>query len=406
MSSPPRHSVLDIFLVFLRLGCTSFGGPVAHIGYVREEFVSRRHWLDEQAYADLVALGQFLPGPASSQVGFAIGTLLGGRLGGIAAWIAFTLPSALLMALFAAGVMALGETRADWQQGALKGLKLVALAVVAQAVWGMARSLCPDRERATLTVAAALIVVLGAGEGAGAVAQIAAILLGAMVGAALLKPAGGNGVSPVVAPYGRGFGWLCLVLFFTLLIGLPLADPIIDTLWFSAFDSFFRIGALVFGGGHVVLPLLQAEVVGPGWVGREIFIAGYGAAQAMPGPLFTIASYLGMMMGGSVVAGLCGAVLVTLAIFLPAGLLMWGALPFWSSLRAHPKAQSVLMGVNAAVVGLLLAALYDPVFTTAVAGAPDLAAALVCFAALQFWKAPPWAVVVLAGLAGAALYSL
>ncbi|MDM7947492.1 MAG: chromate efflux transporter [Oceanibaculum nanhaiense] len=406
MSSIPRHSVLDIFLIFLRLGCTSFGGPVAHIGYFREEFVARRRWLDEQAYADLVALGQFLPGPASSQVGFAIGTLLGGRLGGIAAWIAFTLPSALLMALFAAGVMALGETRADWQQGALKGLKLVALAVVAQAVWGMARSLCPDRERATLAVAAALIVVLGAGEGAGAVAQIAAILLGAIVGAVLLKPAGGNGVSPVVAPYGRGFGWLCLVLFFVLLIGLPLADPIIDTLWFSAFDSFFRIGALVFGGGHVVLPLLQAEVVGPGWVGREIFIAGYGAAQAMPGPLFTIASYLGMMMGGSVVAGLCGAVLVTLAIFLPAGLLMWGALPFWSSLRAHPKAQSVLMGVNAAVVGLLLAALYDPVFTTAVAGPPDLAAALVCFAALQFWKAPPWAVVVLAGLVGAALYSL
>jgi chromate transporter len=402
MSSLPRHSALDIFLVFLKLGCTSFGGPVAHIGYFREEFVTRRHWLDEQAYADLVALGQFLPGPASSQVGFAIGTLLGGRLGGIAAWVAFTLPSALLMALFAAGVMALGETRADWQQGALKGLKLVALAVVAQAVWGMARSLCPDRERATLAVAAALIVVLWAG----AVAQIAAILLGAIVGAVLLKPAGGNGVSHVAAPYGRGFGWLCLVLFFVLLIGLPLADPIIGSLWFSAFDSFYRIGALVFGGGHVVLPLLQAEVVGPGWVGREIFIAGYGAAQAMPGPLFTIASYLGVMMGGSIAAGLGGAVLVTLAIFLPAGLLMWAALPFWSSLRAHPKAQSVLMGVNAAVVGLLLAALYDPVFITAVTGARDLAAALVCFAALQFWKAPPWAVVVLAGLAGAALYSL
>lgn len=402
MSSLPRHSALDIFLVFLKLGCTSFGGPVAHIGYFREEFVTRRHWLDEQAYADLVALGQFLPGPASSQVGFAIGTLLGGRLGGIAAWVAFTLPSALLMALFAAGVMALGETRADWQQGALKGLKLVALAVVAQAVWGMARSLCPDRERATLAVAAALIVVLWAG----AVAQIAAILLGAIVGAVLLKPAGGNGVSHVAAPYGRGFGWLCLVLFFVLLIGLPLADPIIGSLWFSAFDSFYRIGALVFGGGHVVLPLLQAEVVGPGWVGREIFIAGYGAAQAMPGPLFTIASYLGVMMGGGIAAGLGGAVLVTLAIFLPAGLLMWAALPFWSSLRAHPKAQSVLMGVNAAVVGLLLAALYDPVFITAVTGARDLAAALVCFAALQFWKAPPWAVVVLAGLAGAALYSL
>jgi len=402
MSSLPRHSALDIFLVFLKLGCTSFGGPVAHIGYFREEFVTRRHWLDEQAYADLVALGQFLPGPASSQVGFAIGTLLGGRLGGIAAWVAFTLPSALLMALFAAGVMALGETRADWQQGALKGLKLVALAVGAPAVWGMARSLCPDRERATLAVAAALIVVLWAG----AVAQIAAILLGAIVGAVLLKPAGGNGVSHVAAPYGRGFGWLCLVLFFVLLIGLPLADPIIGSLWFSAFDSFYRIGALVFGGGHVVLPLLQAEVVGPGWVGREIFIAGYGAAQAMPGPLFTIASYLGVMMGGSIAAGLGGAVLVTLAIFLPAGLLMWAALPFWSSLRAHPKAQSVLMGVNAAVVGLLLAALYDPVFITAVTGARDLAAALVCFAALQFWKAPPWAVVVLAGLAGAALYSL
>ena len=405
MSSIPRPSVSDIFLVFLKLGCTSFGGPVAHIGYFREEFVSRRRWLDEQTYADLVALGQFLPGPASSQVGFAIGTLLGGRIGGIAAWVAFTLPSAVLMALFAAGVMALGETQAAWQQGALKGLKLVALAVVAQAVWGMARSLCPDRERATLAVAAALIVVLGTGVGAGAVAQLAAILLGALVGAALLKPPAGNGISHVAAPYGRRFGLACLALFLILLAGLPLAASAGDSLMLSAFDSFYRIGSLVFGGGHVVLPLLQAEVVGPGWVGREIFIAGYGAAQAMPGPLFTIASYLGMMMGGSVGAGLYGALLVTVAIFLPAGLLMWGALPFWSSLRAHPKAQSVLMGVNAAVVGLLLAALYDPVFTTAVTGARDLAAALVCYAALQFWKAPPWAVVVLAGLVGAGLYS-
>lgn len=397
MSSVPRHSVLDIFLIFLRLGCTSFGGPVAHLGYYRQEFVVRRVWLDEQTYADLVALSQFLPGPASSQTSFAIGTLAGGRLGGIAAWIGFTLPSAVAMALFAYGVMALGETQADWQQGALKGLKLVALAVVAQAVWGMAKSLCPDRERATLAVAAALIVVLWAGS----VAQIAAILLGGIVGAALLKPAAGNGAQHVAAPYGRGFGWLCLALFFALLAGLPLAASAGDSLMLSAFDSFYRIGSLVFGGGHVVLPLLQAEVVGPGWVGREAFIAGYGAAQAMPGPLFTIASYLGALMGG-----VPGALLATLAIFLPGFLLIWGALPFWSSLRAHPKAQSVLMGVNAAVVGLLLAALYDPVFTTAVAGARDLAAALVCFAALQFWKAPPWAVVVLAGLAGAALYSL
>ncbi|EKE76466.1 chromate efflux transporter [Oceanibaculum indicum] len=397
MSSVPRHSVLDIFLIFLRLGCTSFGGPVAHLGYYRQEFVANRRWLDEQTYADLVALSQFLPGPASSQTSFAIGTLAGGRLGGIAAWIGFTLPSAVAMALFAYGVMALGETQAAWQQGALKGLKLVALAVVAQAVWGMAKSLCPDRERATLAVAAALIVVLWAGS----VAQIAAILLGGIVGAALLKPAAGNGAQHVAAPYGRGFGWLCLALFFALLAGLPLAASAGDSLMLSAFDSFYRIGALVFGGGHVVLPLLQAEVVEPGWVGREAFIAGYGVTQAMPGPIFTIASYLGALMGG-----VPGALLATLAIFLPGFLLIWGALPFWSSLRAHPKAQSVLMGVNAAVVGLLLAALYDPVFTTAVAGAPDLAAALVCYAALQFWKAPPWAVVVLAGLVGAVLYSL
>lgn len=397
MSSVPRHSVLDIFLIFLRLGCTSFGGPVAHLGYYRQEFVVRRGWLDEQTYADLVALSQFLPGPASSQTSFAIGTLAGGRLGGIAAWVGFTLPSAVAMALFAYGVMALGETQADWQQGALKGLKLVALAVVAQAVWGMAKSLCPDRERATLAVAAALIVVLWAGS----VAQIAAILLGGIVGAALLKPAAGNGARHVAAPYGRGFGWLCLALFFALLAGLPLAASASSSLMLSAFDSFYRIGALVFGGGHVVLPLLQAEVVEPGWVGREAFIAGYGVTQAMPGPIFTIASYLGALMGG-----VPGALLATLAIFLPGFLLIWGALPFWSSLRAHPKVQSVLMGVNAAVVGLLLAALYDPVFTTAVAGAPDLAAALICYAALQFWKAPPWAVVVLAGLVGAILYSL
>jgi chromate transporter len=402
MSSLPRHSVLDIFLIFLRLGCTSFGGPVAHLGYYRQEFVVRRRWLDEQTYADLVALAQFLPGPASSQTSFAIGTLAGGRLGGIAAWVGFTLPSALAMALFAYGVMALGEAQADWQQGALKGLKLVALAVVAQAVWGMAKSLCPDRERATLAVVAALIVVLWVG----AVAQIAAILMGGIAGAALLKPAAGNGTMHVAAPYGRGFGWLCLGLFFALLAGLPMAAPMLDSLWVSAFDSFYRIGALVFGGGHVVLPLLQAEVVEPGWVGREAFLAGYGAAQAMPGPLFTIASYLGALMGGDALTGLWGALLATLAIFLPGFLLIWGALPFWSSLRAHPKAQSVLMGVNAAVVGLLLAALYDPVFTTAVTGAPDLAAALVCFAALQFWKAPPWAVVVLAGLVGAGIMTL
>ena len=400
MSSISRPSVSDIFLVFLRLGCTSFGGPVAHIGYFREEFVSRRRWLDEQTYADLVALGQFLPGPASSQVGFALGVLRGnGLAGGVAAWLAFTMPSALILLAFGLAASALTGPLAE---AVVHGLKLVAVAIVAHAIWGMAKSLTPDRQRMAIALAAVAIALFVGGS----FGQVAAIAIGALAGLWLCSADPGPSAERLRFPVSRRQGATALALCAGLFILSPLAFQSTGNHALGLFDAFYRAGGLVFGGGHVVLPLLQAEVVGPGWVGREIFIAGYGAAQAMPGPLFTIASYLGMMMGGSVGAGLYGALLVTVAIFLPAGLLMWGALPFWSSLRAHPKAQSVLMGVNAAVVGLLLAALYDPVFTTAVTGARDLAAALVCYAALQFWKAPPWAVVVLAGLVGAVLYSL
>ena len=379
--------------MFTRLGCTSFGGPIAHLGYFRDEFVVRRRWLDEQAYADLVALCQFLPGPASSQVGIALGTLRAGLIGGLAAWLGFTLPSALLMIAAAYGVRFL-EGDADW----LHGLKVVAVAVVAQAVWGMARTLCPDRQRASMALIAAIALLAFPG----AIIQVAVIVAGGIIGWRFLHDAPLPPARAFAVPFSRGFAVMCWVLFFGLLMALPLMRQAMPGDGLALFDSFYRAGALVFGGGHVVLPLLHAEVVPPGRVSDAQFIAGYGMAQAVPGPLFTFAAYLGAAQAPAP-DGWQGGLLALLAIFLPAWLLVIGALPFWDRLRARAGAQAALRGMNAAVVGILLAALYTPVATTAIVRPLDFALALGCFGMLVLWRWPPWVVVVVAGVAGAAL---
>jgi chromate transporter len=372
--------------VLCRLGLTSFGGPVAHLGYFRAEFVERRGWLDESAYADIVALCQFLPGPASSQVGISIGILRAGLLGAFAAWLGFTGPSAVAIILFGYGVTAFGNlTDSAW----LHGLKIVAMAVVAQAVWGMARNLCPDRERATIAVGAAM-VTLAIPSAPG---QIGAIAAGGLIGWGVLR----GGPQPcqqdsLAVHLPRAWSAAALVIFFTLLIGLPVLATAFSSHTVALVDAFYRSGALVFGGGHVVLPLLLAEVVPPGWVTNHAFLAGYGAAQAVPGPLFTFAAYLGTVMGPTP-NGWFGGVICLVAIFLSSFLLLIGALPFWDTLRRRPAVQSGLRGVNAAVVGLLLAALYNPVWTSAILGPGDFAIAILAFLLLALWMVPPWLVV-------------
>lgn len=392
-SDPARGSAGEVFGAFLRLGLTSFGGPIAHLGYFRDELVVRRRWLDDHAYADLIALCQFLPGPASSQVGFALGLMRAGWLGALAAFTAFTLPSALILLVFAGAATAISGPLG---QGALHGLKVVAVAIVAQAVWGMARQLCPDRERAAIAVLA--VVVLAALPGAPG--MILAIAAGAGLGLALGRGAARPASGHLVVPLSRGAGAAALLLFLALLALLPLLADGSQAL--AMIDSFYRAGALVFGGGHVVLPLLDAEVVQPGWIGPQAFLAGYGAAQAVPGPLFTFAAYLGAALGPEP-NGVPGAALALLAIFLPGFLVLLGVLPFWDRFRRMAGAQSLMQGANAAVVGILGAALYSPVFTTAIGGLPDLALALACFVALTGWKLAPWRVVLLAAMAGAAL---
>jgi chromate transporter len=390
-----RGSVPDVLVAFLRLGCTSFGGPVAHLGFFRAELVQRRRWLDEATFADIVALCQFLPGPASSQTALAIGLLRAGLPGGLAAWLGFVLPSALLMTGFAAGVSLVGDVaHAAW----LHGLKIVAVAVVAQAVWGMGRTLCPDRLRASMAVAAA-ITSLALPSAAGQVGAIVAA--GAIGWLTLPAPA-------VVADGALHFGLrrrtavAALVAFFVLLAGLPLLATATGDHSLALLDRFYRAGSLVFGGGHVVLPLLQQAVVPPGWIAPDAFLAGYGAAQALPGPLFSFAAYLGAAMAPAP-SGLAGAVLCLLAIYLPSLLLLLGVLPFWDGLRRRASVRSALGGVNASVVGLLLAALYTPVWTSAITGPGDVAIGLAAFLALVFWRAPPWLVVVLGSAAAAAL---
>ena len=389
-----KGGLAEVFNAFLKLGLTSFGGPVAHLGYFHEEFVVRRRWLEEASYADLVALCQFLPGPASSQVGLAIGLSRAGYAGALAAWAGFTLPSALLLVLFAYSLVPVeGLIGTGW----LHGLKVAAVAVVALAVLGMARSLAPDRERGTLAVAAAAIALTVPS----AWGQIGAMALGGAVGAVLLR--GGEPGAPASLPISvsRTAAVVALGLFFALLIALPLAVANLHSPALAYFDAFYRAGSLVFGGGHVVLPLLQAEVVPRGWVSNDAFLAGYGAAQAVPGPLFTFAAYLGASIGGWGVALLC-----LIAVFLPSFLLVIGALPFWEAIRRIPIAQAALKGVNAAVVGLLLAALYHPVWTTGISNGRDFALGITAFVLLLLWQAPPWLVVMLSAVAGVALAAL
>ena len=383
----------EVFAAFLKLGLTSFGGPIAHLGYFRDELVVRRKWLDESSYADLVALCQFLPGPASSQVGFSLGVLRGnGLLGGLAAWFAFTMPSALILFVFAMGAATFTGPVAE---GFLHGLKLVAVAVVAQAIWGMTRSLTPDRARAGIALAAIAIVVLFAGS----FAQIAAIALGACAGLWLCR----GDVAPVSGhldfPVTRLGGNIALVLFAALFLLSPVITAATRSHGLAVFDAFYRSGALVLGGGHVVLPLLQAQVVTPGWVSNEAFLAGYGLAQAVPGPLFTFAAYLGAVMGPEP-NGLTGSAIALVALLLPGMLLVYGMLPFWDSLRTRPAAQAAMRGANAAVVGILGAALYNPVWTSAVLTPRDFALALAGFLLLTVWRAPPWIVVVFLAVAG------
>ena len=390
MKVEPAGSPAEVFAAFLKLGLTSFGGPVAHLGYFRAEFVERRKWLSESSYADLVALCQFLPGPASSQVGIAIGLSRGGYLGALAAWTAFTLPSAILLVLFAYGLSAIGS---GYSGGWLHGLKVAAVAVVAMAILGMARTLTPDRERATLAIAA-MIVAFAVPSAWG---QTGAILLGAVVGLRFLPAAPSNDPTELHLPVDRTTGAIALSIFVVLLVGLPLLASMTGNSSVRLFDTFYRVGSLVFGGGHLVLPLLKAEVV-PLWLNNDAFLAGYGAAQAVPGPLFTFAAYLGAEIGGWDVAVLC-----LVGIFLPSFLLVVGLLPFWDALRKKPGAQAALAGVNAAVVGILLAAFYDPVWTTAILTWSDVALAAAAFLLLYMWKTPPWLVVLLCAAGGEAL---
>jgi chromate transporter len=388
----------EVFAAFLKLGLTSFGGPIAHLGYFRDELVVRRRWIDEKGYVDLVALCQFLPGPASSQVGFALGLLRGGPLGALAAWTAFTMPSAIALVLFALGAAAFGGPIGS---GIIDGLKIVAVAIVAQAVWGMARTLCPDRERATIALAAVLIVVIVTGS----IGQVAAIIAGGLAGLWLCRSSDKAVAGHMRFPVSKAVGTVSLALFFGFLFLLPILASTASSQGLTVFDSFYRAGSLVFGGGHVVLPLLQAEVVRPGWVSADSFLAGYGAAQAVPGPLFTFAAYLGTVLGPEP-NGLAGAAIALVAVFLPAFLLLIGVIPFWDAFRVRPGAQALMRGTNAAVVGILGAALYDPVFTSAVTDAYEFALALTGVVLLMAWRAPPWIVVVVSALGGVLIASV
>jgi chromate transporter len=385
----------EVFAVFLRLGLTSFGGPIAHLGYFHEEFVARRKWLDEKTYVDLVALSQFLPGPASSKVGIAIGLSRAGYLGALAAWAGFTLPSAVALVAFGYGVTSIGSALGS---GWLHGLKVAAVAVVANAVLTMMRTLAPDRERASLAVAAAVLVSAAPTS----FGQIGALLLGAAVGLVLFHGTPADDHANLPHTVSRTVAVTAVVLFFALLIGLPIVVAVMPNHALELFDVFYRAGSLVFGGGHVVLPLLQAAVVPPGWVSNDSFLAGYGATQAVPGPLFTFSAYLGTVMGPPP-NGWQGAGLCLVAMFVPAFLLVIGPMPFWNEMRRQPRARAALRGVNAAVVGLLLAALYNPVWTSGITNAGDFALGVAAFVLLLMWNTPSWLVVALCAVGGAAL---
>jgi len=380
-------SLIEILFISTRLGLTSFGGPVAHLGYFHEEYVRRRKWMDEKSYADLVALCQFLPGPASSQVGMGIGIMRAGVLGGIVSFIGFTLPSVIALILFAIILQGLDVADAGW----IHGLKIVAVAVVAHAILGMAKKLTPDLKRKAIALFALVVILLWQT----AFSQIGVILLSAFIGFLIFKQHQPDDEARIDFPISRRFALICLSLFFGLLILLPFLRGLTSLEWIALFDSFYRSGSLVFGGGHVVLPLLEREFVPTGWLTEEAFLAGYGAAQAVPGPLFTFAAYI-----GAVINGWQGGLLATFAIFLPAFLLILGTLPFWDSLRRNPKIKGALMGVNAAVVGILIAAFYHPIWTSSILTPQDFAFAAILFSMLVFWKLPPWIVVVTGAVGG------
>jgi len=388
-----KLTVMQVFLAFLKLGLTSFGGPVAHLGYFRNEFVERRRIMQDAAYADLVSLCQFLPGPASSQIGIGIGITQAGLRGGIAAWVGFTLPSAIALILFAYGIAALDESVV--QTGWLHGLKVAAVAVVAQAILGMSRMLCPDWPRRSVAIFAALLTLILPGI----LGQMTAIGCGMILGLFFLNYEASNDHTPHLFTLSKKISVISLGLFFALLLSLPILVQQ-GSQALALVDSFYRSGALVFGGGHVVLPLLKAEVVNPGWINQDMFLAGYGAAQAVPGPLFTFSAYLGTAMN-TAPSGWFGGFLCLLAIFLPSFLLVTGILPFWEDLRKNPRIKKALVGVNAAVVGLLLSAFYDPVWTSGILSASDFVLALLAFVMLVYWKTPPWFVVAATGVGGA-----
>ncbi|WP_225231202.1 chromate transporter [Solibacillus faecavium] len=385
-------TLIEIFFVSTKLGFTSFGGPIAHLGYFHEEYVRKRKWMDDKSYADLVALCQFLPGPASSQVGIGIGVVRAGAIGGIVSFIGFTLPSVVALIIFALVVQGLDLSQAGW----IYGLKIVAVAVVAHAILGMAQNLTPDRQRKTIALFAVIVTLIWQT----AYSQVGVILLGAFIGFLLYKreKADVEGMSPF--PLSRRFAIGCLVLFFGLLFLLPILRELTSIQWIALFDSFYRSGALVFGGGHVVLPLLEREFVPTGWLSEEAFLAGYGATQAVPGPLFTFAAYIGAVMNGWL-----GGLLATVAIFLPAFLLVFGTLPFWDSLRRNSKVKGALMGVNAAVVGILISAFYTPIWTSTIFTPTDFAFAAILFSMLAFWKLSPM-VVVVTGIIGGMLMTM
>ncbi len=375
-------------MVSTRLGLTSFGGPTAHLGYFHEEYIRRRKWMDEKSYADLVALSQFLPGPSSSQVGIGIGVMRGGVIGGIVSFLGFTLPSVIALILFVSFMDTFGIEDAGW----IKGLKIVAVAVVAHAILGMAKNLTPDVQRKTIALFALVLTLLWQT----AYTQIGVILLAGVVGFLLYRQQTETDEKNASHFHiSRRIGFVCLALFFGLLIALPLLRNATATEWISLFDRFYRSGSLVFGGGHVVLPLLEREFVPTGWLTEQEFLAGYGAVQAVPGPLFTFASYIGAVIGGWQ-----GGLFATFAIFLPAFLLILGTLPFWDALRRNAKIRGALTGVNAAVVGILLSALYNPIWTSSIHSPIDFALAAILFSMLAYWKLPPWVVVVTGAMGG------
>jgi chromate transporter len=384
---PNTRALFEVLGASAKLGLTSFGGPIAHIGYFHEEYVNRRKWLDEHSFTDLIALCQFLPGPASSQLGISIGILRAGLAGGITAWLGFTLPSAIAMLVFAFFLRGFDVSSAGW----IHGLKIVAVAIVAQAIFSMGQKLTPDRSRATIAIVSMAVVLLWKT----AFSQIVVIIAAALIGFLFYRKADLNEIRELKVYVSRKVGVACLVLFFALLVFLPIMRQITSNHWVGIADSFYRSGALVFGGGHVVLPLLQKEVVPAGWISQDNFLAGYAAAQAIPGPLFTFATYLGAMING-----IPGAILATLSIFLPGFLLIVGILPFWNLLRKNATVQGAFTAINAAVVGILLAALYDPIWLSAVLSPFDLVLAAALLVMLMFWKLPSWVVVIAGALGG------